>query len=115
MRVRRLSANTLYTVPFAPVLTGAVHTTQCREVGVRGKALFESNAVSGSGGAFYGGSCDKVELQQAEFRSNYATWGGEMRTVARERRRASDKTRHRFFLPRGFWASLQVPHDSQSS
>ena len=44
---------------------------------MRGKALFESNSVSGSGGAFYGGSCDKVELDQAEFRSNHATWGGE--------------------------------------
>lgn len=56
---------------------GAVHTTQCPEVGVRGRAIFESNRVAGSGGGFYGGSCDKVTLDNAVFRSNDATWGGE--------------------------------------
>lgn len=54
-----------------------MHTTQCPEVGVRGRAVFESNRVAGSGGAFYGGSCDKVTLDNAVFRSNDATWGGE--------------------------------------
>ena len=64
-------------VPFSPAPIGAVHITQCREIGVRGLALFESNSASGSGGAFYGGSCDKIEMEEADFRFNYASSGGE--------------------------------------
>lgn len=41
--------------------------------------MFESNTVSGSGGGFYGGSCDNVALEDATFRSNRATWGGKTR------------------------------------
>ncbi|CAN0218465.1 unnamed protein product, partial [Scytosiphon promiscuus] len=61
---------------------GAVHVTQCPSVQVRGGALFESNAVSGSGGGFYGGSCDRVTLADAVFRSNRATWGGAVALVS---------------------------------
>lgn len=54
---------------------------------MRGNALFESNTVPGSGGGFYGGSCDKVALEDAYFRSNLATWGGETLQKSKHARR----------------------------
>ncbi|CAM9114820.1 unnamed protein product [Ectocarpus fasciculatus] len=77
-----LAGNATFQFTIAGIDGGAVHTTQCPEVGVRGRAVFESNRVAGSGGGFYGGSCDKVILDNAVFRLNDATWGGAVAVVS---------------------------------